>query len=113
MTAQLLNILTALTFVLLLIFGLAFLLRRYAPAMSRSTVQLRVLASLPLGGKERVILIKAGEEFLVLGVSPGRVQTLHRLEKDALLQPGLAADVEPENAAAGFASILQNLYRKD
>ncbi len=113
MTAQLLNILTALTFVLLLIFGLAFLLRRYAPSMARNTAQLRVLASLPLGGKERVMLIKVGEEYLVLGVSPGRVQTLHHLEKSALLQPDLAVDAEPENAAAGFAGILQNLYRKD
>jgi flagellar protein FliO/FliZ len=38
-----------------------------------------VLAELPLGQKERAVLVRCGATQLLLGVAPGRVSTLHVL----------------------------------
>lgn len=104
-----LNVIPALILILMLIVGLALLVRKFAPALTRSTTQLRVLSSMSLGGKERVVLLQAGEEFLLLGVSPGHVQTLHKMDPEQIQR----VSQEPEGSAgAGFAGILQNFSRK-
>ena len=56
MTEQYLKIFPVLVLILMLIIGLALLLRRFAPSLTRSSAPLRVMGSLPLGGKERVVL---------------------------------------------------------
>jgi flagellar protein FliO/FliZ len=38
-----------------------------------------VLADVPLGQKERAVLLKVGAQQILLGVAPGRVNTLHVL----------------------------------
>jgi flagellar protein FliO/FliZ len=40
-----------------------------------------VLADLPLGQKERAVLIRVGTKQILLGVAPGRVSTLHVLSE--------------------------------
>ena len=109
MTATLLNILVALGLVLLLIIGLGFAVRRYSPAVGRTTALLRVHASLGLGGRERVVLVQAGADYLLLGVSPGRVQTLHQLDRAHTAE---LLQAQPEHNGAVFAAILQNMAGK-
>lgn len=50
--------------------------------------QMRLLGGLSLGGREKLLVVEVGEIQLVLGVAPGRVQTLHVLEGQRRLQPG-------------------------
>lgn len=111
MTATILNILVALALVLLLIVGLGILARRLSPTLGRPGALLRVHASLGLGGRERVLLVQAGEDYLLLGVSPGRVQTLHQLERAATAEL-LQSQGNGHGHGAAFASILQNLAGK-
>ncbi|EQD42713.1 Flagellar biosynthesis protein, FliO, partial [mine drainage metagenome] len=40
---------------------------------------LEILASMPLGAKERAVLVKVGDAQILLGVAPGQVNTLHVL----------------------------------
>jgi flagellar protein FliO/FliZ len=65
---------------------------------------LRILGGLSMGSRERVVLIQVGETQLLLGVAPGRVQTLHVLEQS--LQP-------PSVVGSGFADHLGRLLGKD
>lgn len=71
---------------LLLVFGslLAFLwlLRRLSGAAGMGSRHLRILGGVSLGARERVILLQTGNKQLVLGVCPGRIQTLCILEGD-------------------------------
>lgn len=56
----------------------------------------KVLASLPVGARERIVLMQAGDRQIVVGVAPGRVNTLHVLDEPldvGLRRPG--ADVTP------------------
>ncbi len=41
----------------------------------------KVLASLPVGARERIVLMQAGDRQIVVGVAPGRVNTLHVLDE--------------------------------
>ena len=69
--------------VLALIFGAAWLLRRVLPA-GRSGALIKIVASQPLGQRERVVLIEVGEQWLLLGVAPGTVNALQTLPKGSL-----------------------------
>lgn len=47
--------------------------------------KMRVVGGLSLGLREKVILLQVGKKQLVLGVTPGRIETLHVLEGDDCL----------------------------
>lgn len=73
-----------LLFVLLLILMGAWLLKRFVVSGAGSSKPLNVLSGISLGGREKVVLIQAGEQRLLLGVSPGRVVKLHTFDKGEL-----------------------------
>ncbi|MBI5462686.1 MAG: flagellar biosynthetic protein FliO [Gammaproteobacteria bacterium] len=67
--------------VVFLIVGMAWVMRRMGGLPGTATGALRVLGGLSMGTRERVVLIQVGETQLLLGVAPGRVQTLHVLDR--------------------------------
>src|SRR5688500_7604090 len=81
---QYLSVLPVLFFILLLIVGLAFVIKKVNPTLGRGNPLIRVLGTLPLGGKERLILVQTGDACLLLGVTPGQIQTLHVVNQDSL-----------------------------
>ena len=66
---------------------------------------LRVLGAAPVGPRERVVLVEVGGKVLVLGVAPGRVNTLDTLQPDQLAALNAAADTA---APDGFAGRLKS-----
>lgn len=82
----------ALALVLGLIFGLAWLARRM-PGMTglRGNAGLRVVRSLALGTRERLVVVEVGGTQLLLGTGAGGTRLLHTLETplvdDAPAQP--------------------------
>lgn len=75
------KVLASLLVVLMMIAAMAWLLRRVNQVAGGSGAVLRVIGAVSVGGRERVVLVQVGEQQLLLGVSPGSVQTLHVLEK--------------------------------
>ena len=80
-SASVLQVLLGLVVVLLIIGSVAWLLRNVLRLQPTMSGQLRILGGLSMGPRERVVLLKVGETQLLLGVAPGRVHTLHVLEK--------------------------------
>ncbi|MDD5241204.1 MAG: flagellar biosynthetic protein FliO [Sulfuricella sp.] len=66
---------------LAVIVGAAWLLRRLSPGQMGAGGVVRVIGGVALGPKERLVLVEIGETWLVLGVAPGQVNTLHTLTK--------------------------------
>lgn len=91
--------------VLGLILGIAWLLKRSGRFQMAAGGSLRVLGGLSMGTRERVVLLQVGETQLLLGVAPGRVQTLHVLEQP--LDSGKPA------AASGFSEQLGRILKKE
>lgn len=69
----------ALMFILALIFGAAWLMKRVAHLPSGGKGLVRVLGGASVGTRERVVVVEVDDARLVLGVAPGRVETLHVL----------------------------------
>ena len=93
--------------VLALIVGLAWLLKRTGRFQMAAGGGLRILGGLSMGARERVVLLQVGETQLLVGVAPGRVQTLHVLE-----QPLPVAARAVHNGAA-FAEQLGRFLHKE
>lgn len=82
-------------FALLLVIGLILALGCMAkrmPGFGRGAGNngLRVVASLPIGARERVVVVEVGQTQLLLGVGPGGTRTLHTLS-EPLPEAGPAA----------------------
>ncbi len=77
----------ALALVLAVIFVAAWLLRRMRGLGKTGTGALDVIADLPVGQKERAVLIRVGTTQVLIGVAPGRVTTLHVLPEPVALPP--------------------------
>jgi len=59
----------------------ALLMRRMQARLGNGSSALRIAASLPLGGKERLVLVEAEGERLLLGVGPGGVHLVRKLRE--------------------------------
>lgn len=94
----------ALLVVLAAIFAFAWLARRVRGFGNRSGNALDVIAEMPLGPKERAVLLKVGTEQVLIGVAPGRVSALHVLREPVEL-PKAPAATSP--AAASFGALLK------
>jgi flagellar protein FliO/FliZ len=81
----------ALAAVLAAVFVAAWLLRRVRGFGSAARGALDVIADLPLGPKERAVLVRVGKTQLLIGVAPGRVTTLHVLAEPVDVASPLAA----------------------
>ncbi len=71
----------ALALVLAAIFAFAWVARRVRGFGNRSGNALDVIAEMPLGPKERAVLLRVGAEQILIGVAPGRVSSLHVLRE--------------------------------
>jgi flagellar protein FliO/FliZ len=87
---------------------LAWMMRRLGNFSQLQTGKFRVLAALSLGARERVVLLQAGDKQLVLGVSPGRVQTLCVLEGADVIR----SESPPLDPGANFAEKMAELMGK-
>lgn len=81
--SQVPQVLGALLLIVGVIVVFAWLARRMMSMPQRGTGPLRVITGLPLGTRERVILLEACGQRLLVGVTPGRIETLHVFGADA------------------------------
>lgn len=91
--------------VILMIVGIAWLARRFGNFQTTASGALRVIGGLSMGPRERVVLVQVGDRQLLLGVAPGRVSTLHVLDKPVPVAASPAAG--PDSFAARLAMILK------
>jgi len=95
------SMIMSLLMVLALIIISALVLKRFNLTQQGSS-QLKVIASLSLGAKERVVVIQIGEQQLVLGVCPQQISLLQNLEKPIDVQAG-----KPLAVSTNILSFLQ------
>ena len=104
----LLSVTLALLGVLAAIFALAWFARRMRTLGDHTGGSLEVLATLPLGPKERAVLLKVGGAQILLGVAPGRVDTLHVLDQPIeTARPAMTQTAKPT-----FAQLLKRSLGK-
>ena len=77
----LLQVIGSFVVVILLLIGVLVLLRRFNGVSSQMTGSMRVISSLGVGQRERVVLLQVGKEQILVGVGPGNVRKIHAFEE--------------------------------
>jgi flagellar protein FliO/FliZ len=77
-----------LAMVVALIFLCAWLLRRFGFQGRSSDRLLKVVSSVMVGQRERVVVVEVGNAWLVLGVAAGQVNALHTMPAEKLPAQG-------------------------
>jgi flagellar protein FliO/FliZ len=91
--AGMLRVMLALLLVLGAVFVTAWFVRRMRGLGGAGSTGLEVLAQIPLGARERAVLIRVGDRQILIGVAAGNVRTLHVLESNppAAMEPAPAS----------------------
>jgi flagellar protein FliO/FliZ len=79
-TGALMETAGGLLLILALIIGLGWLVRRYGRLPMAGKGLVTILGGVSLGPRERAVVLQVGDARLLVGVAPGRVQTLHVIE---------------------------------
>jgi flagellar protein FliO/FliZ len=101
LTSGLLQATLGLAVVLGVIWFIVWLLRRFTPLAKGGASPIKLIAHTPLGQRERIVVIEIADDWLVLGVAPGRINTLQVRPKSALPPPR-----QPEHP---FAKLLTTI----
>jgi len=94
-----LQLLSGLGLVLLSIAVLAWLLKRINRLPNRDLKDLELIASLSVGQRERVVIVRAGSTELVLGVAPGSISKLGEITPTSISAQGESSDANEANAS--------------
>ncbi len=84
---------------------LAWLIKRSSQLQTSANGKLKIIAGLPLGTRERIVLIEAGKEQILVGVTAQQIQTLHVLKEP----------IAPESfteVSNGFAEKLKHVLKQ-
>lgn len=106
-TSNLVDTAVGLLLVLGLMLALAWLVKRYVQVPGIGKGQVQILGGVSLGAREKAVLLSVEGRRLLVGVAPGRVQTLVVLGDEPAADfadqlkavEGHAVQAEPEGAA--------------
>lgn len=77
---HLMNVTLALMGIIGLIFAISWFVKRFSQGTFSANAHIKVLSTMPLGTRERIVLIDAGGQQLLLGITSTNINTLHVFE---------------------------------
>ena len=95
-TEGLLETAAGLFLVLATILALAWAAKRFGRYSTAGKGLVNVLGGISLGSRERVVVVQVEDTRLVLGVAPGRIETLYVLEPAEDAEPSFARALKTE-----------------
>jgi len=101
------QIILSLVAVLVIIFFAAWLLKRFSAFPGVASGHLRVLGALSVGQREKVVLLQAGNEQIVVGITASKITLLHKLEETVVVD-----EINPIVSGA-FANRLQEALSRN
>ena len=108
---SLLQTILALVLVLGLLLGLAWFMKRYGPRAMGASANVKLVGALNIGGRERIMVVEVGNQWIVVGASPGRVNALATMPRQEGVEQ--QASLAPHVPAAGsFGDWLKNTIDK-
>ncbi|MGI4718452.1 MAG: flagellar biosynthetic protein FliO [Janthinobacterium lividum] len=108
-TGSLLQTVLALVLVLAILLGLAWFMKRFGPRGMGGGANVKLVGALNIGGRERIMVVEVGDQWIVVGASPGRVNALATMPRQEGAQAELAGHAAP---AASFGDWLKKTVDK-
>ena len=101
-TAAILQMVFGLALIVAILFLGAYLLRKLNGGRSfGSSGPLRVVGGLMLGARERIVLLEVNETWVIVGIVPGQIKTLHTLPKGEI-----PSDRDGENRFGSWLKLM-------
>jgi flagellar protein FliO/FliZ len=85
-SSSILELTLGLIFIVILIFIIAWFVKRFSIFHPIAHDQLKVVAGVHLGQREKILLLKVGEEQILVGLTATDIRTLHKLDKPLDIQ---------------------------
>jgi len=104
---SLLQVLLGLVVVLALMAGAAWMMRRMGVGGMQSNSVAKVIGGVAVGTRERVVVVEVADQWIVVGVAPGRVNALQTMPRREIAQP-----THNPSDAATFSSWLKQTMEK-
>ena len=105
--SQLASVVGGLAIILVLIYGLSWFVKRFAQGGFAQNASMKIISSMPLGTRERLMLVEVGGKQLLLGVTATQINTLHVFD-----EPVIAAE-KSQPAASDFSQKLMAIIQKN
>ena len=105
MTQNLFQVFIGLAAVIALFLVTAWLMRRFAQGPGVGGKHIQLLAAMNLGTREKLLLIEAGGQQLLLGVTSQQISTLHTFD-----EPAVITNEKPSGSE--FSRKLQSLLKR-
>ena len=106
---SLLQTVLSLAFVIALLVGLAWLLKRFGPKSVTGGTTVKLVGALSVGARERILVVEVGEQWIVVGASPGRMNALATMPRQEIDAAALAGQPLP---GANFAEWFKQTIDK-
>jgi len=105
---NLMQVTLGLLVVLALMAAAAWVLRRFNTAKGHNAAQIKVIGGVSVGNRERVMVVEIGDQWIVVGVAPGRVNALATMARQEQ-QTTIVTDGAPSK---NFSSWLAQTIEK-
>lgn len=89
-SGSIMQIMFSLLLVITAIVLVAWLLKRMNVTRQGTGSQLKVISGVAIGQRERIVLVEIEDTWLVVGVGPGQIRTLHTLQKSDVTDGALS-----------------------
>lgn len=109
-SGSIVQIIFSLLLVLAAIMLVGWLLKRVNTTKLGAGNLLKVLGSVAVGQRERIVLVEVNDTWLIVGVGPGQIRTLHTLPKQASqnIENSAPGSQQPDNK---FAKLLSTVLQ--
>lgn len=77
----LLQVLFGLVVVLALMAAAAWMLKRFGMAKNNTATAVKIVGGISVGSRERILVVEVADQWIVVGVAPGRISTLSSMPR--------------------------------
>ena len=110
-SSYLIKLTLGLGFILLLIFGLAWLMKKMQLTQHSHNGLIQIVSAISVGQRDRIALVQVGDEQVLIGMTPGQIVKLHTLKESVTVEPKLPGDSKV--AQGSFAEKFNQLINRE
>ena len=113
MTGELFKVLLGLIAVLAMMAASAWLLKRFGVTKAAGAGTIKIVGGISVGNRERVLVVEVADQWIVVGVAPGRVNALATMSRQGQEQAGpVVSTLDAAPAASNFSAWLKQKMDK-
>lgn len=107
------SVVIGLVFVIVLIIGASFLVKRFSNFQGRDHNKIQFLSVKNIGTKEKIAIIQAGDKQILVGITPQNINALYVFDEPVIIDTKAQPDTHIANQKAPhtFQSILKGLTK--